>query len=172
MTEIGNRAGKPYAAAAAVILLVAVFSTVAQAGWLDGIFRNSPSEIAKSAGVVSTGGSVKIPLTALASGKALFLVAEFGGRQFHYFALRSSDGVYRAAFDACDVCFRANRGYRQEGELMVCNQCGQSFPGVKINEVRGGCNPAPLARQVLGRYLVIRKADIAAGAQYFPSKRT
>ncbi|HEY7527662.1 MAG TPA: Fe-S-containing protein, partial [Candidatus Deferrimicrobiaceae bacterium] len=68
-------------------------------------------------------------------------MAELDGRQFHYFVLRSSDGTYRAAFDACDVCFRANRGYRQEGDLMVCNQCGQTFPSVKINEVKGGCNP-------------------------------
>jgi putative ABC transport system ATP-binding protein len=86
----------------------------------------------------------EIPLTALDSGNALFLVAELDGRQFHYFVLRSSDGTYRAAFDACDVCFRANRGYRQEGDLMVCNQCGQTFPSVKINEVKGGCNPAAL----------------------------
>jgi len=27
---------------------------------------------------------------------------------------------------------------------MVCNQCGQTFPSVKINEVKGGCNPAAL----------------------------
>ena len=81
--------------------------------------------------------AIRIPLKSLDSGKALFLVSETGGRQVHYFALKSSDGKYRAAFDACDVCFRANRGYRQEGDRMVCNQCGQSFPSVKVNEVKG-----------------------------------
>jgi uncharacterized membrane protein len=86
--------------------------------------------------------------------------------------MRSSDGVYRAAFDACDVCFRANRGYRQEGDRSVCNQCGQTFPSTKINEIKGGCNPAPLARKVEGQYLVIQKADMAAGKGYFPFKRS
>lgn len=157
---------------AAVVLLAAGLAVAAHGGLFDSVFKKSPAEIAKAAGVVETGGAVKIPLTALDSGKALFLVSELDGRQFHYFAVRSSDEVYRAAFDACDVCFRANRGYRQEGDVMVCNQCGQTFPSMKVNEIKGGCNPAPLTRQVLGQYLVIQKADIAAGSPYFPSRRT
>lgn len=157
---------------AAAILLVAGIAVAAHGGLLDGVFKKSPAQNAKAAGVIATGEAVKVPLKALDSGKALFLVAELGGQQVHYFALKSSDGVYRAAFDACDVCFRANRGYRQEGDLSVCNQCGQSFPSVKINEIKGGCNPAPLSRKVEGQYLVIKKADLAAGKEYFPSKRS
>ena len=154
------------------ILFLAGFITIAQAGLFDGILKKSPAETAKAAGVVETADQVKIPLKALDSGKALFLMNDALGRQLYYFALKSSDGQYRAAFDACDVCFRANRGYRQEGDLMVCNQCNQSFPSVKINEVKGGCNPAPLARKVEGQYLVIKKSDIAAGKDYFPGKRS
>ena len=37
-----------------------------------------------------------------------------------YFILKSTDGVIRAAFDACDVCWRAGKGYYQEGSSMVC----------------------------------------------------
>lgn len=170
MSGNGKRNGKLQLAATA--LLVAVFATVAHAGLLDGILKKTPAEIAKSAGVVETPDRVKIPLKSLDSGKALFLLNEASGRPVYYFALKSSDGQYRAAFDACDVCFRANRGYRQEGDLMVCNQCGQKFPSVKINEVKGGCNPAPLARKVEGQYLVIEKTDIAAGKGYFPGKRS
>ncbi len=154
------------------ILLLAGLATISQAGLFDGILKKSPAETAKAAGVVETADQVKIPLKALDSGKALVLRNETLGRQLYFFALKSSDGQYRAAFDACDVCFRANRGYRQEGDLMVCNQCGQNFPSVKINEVKGGCNPAPLARKVEGGYLVIKKSDIAAGKDYFPGKRS
>lgn len=172
MSGNGNRNGKIYLAVAAAVLLVAGFAAIAQAGLLDGILKKTPAEIAKSAGVVETPDRVKIPLKSLDSGKALFLANEASGRPVRYFALKSSDGQYRAAFDACDVCFRANQGYRQEGDLMVCNQCGQKFPSVKINEVKGGCNPAPLARKVEGQYLVIEKTDIAAGKGYFPGKRS
>ncbi len=157
---------------AAAILLIAGVAAIAQAGWVDGIFKKSPAEIAKSAGIVETADAVKIPLKAFDTGKALFLQQDVDGRQLYYFALKSSDGAYRAALDACDVCFRANRGYRQEGDLMICNNCGQTFPSARIGEVKGGCNPHPLARKVEGQYLVISKSDIAAGKDYFPRKRT
>lgn len=172
MEKIGKQERRTRGVIAAAILLLAGVAAIAQAGWVDGIFKKSPAEIAKSAGVVETGDAVKIPLKALDSGKALFLQQEFGGRQLHYFALKSSDGAYRSAFDACDVCFRANRGYRQESDLMACNNCGQTFPSAKIGEVKGGCNPHPLARKVEGQYLVIKKSDIAAGKDYFLRKRT
>jgi uncharacterized membrane protein len=140
-------------------------------GLFDGIFKKSPAEIAMSAGVVETADAVKIPLKALDSGKALFLQQEVDGRQLYYFALKSSDGAYRSALDACDVCFRSNRGYRQDGDLMVCNNCGQTFPSARIGEVKGGCNPHPLARKVEGQYLVIKKTALAAGKDYFLRKR-
>ncbi|MBI5418902.1 MAG: DUF2318 domain-containing protein [Deltaproteobacteria bacterium] len=157
---------------AAAILLLAGFTASARAGLLDSVFKKSPAENAKAAGVVDTADMMKIPLKNLDSGKALFLVAEVEGRQVYYFALKSSDGAYRAAFDACDVCFRTNRGYRQEGDLMVCNNCGQTFPSVKIGEVKGGCNPHPLPRRVEGQHLIIQKSDIAAGKNYFVRKRS
>jgi len=157
-------------AVAAGLLLVVVAAV--SAGVLDGIFKKSPAESAKAAGVVETADSVKIPLKSLDSGKALLLSLESDGRQIYYFALKSRDGAYRAALDACDVCFQSNRGYRQEGDLMVCNNCGQTFPSNRIGEIKGGCNPHPLARRIEGRYLVIGKADIVAGKDYFARKRS
>jgi uncharacterized membrane protein len=172
MRGIGRQKRRIRGIIAASILLLAGFAAIAQAGLFDGIFKKSPVETARLAGVVETGDAVKIPLKALDSGKALFLQQEFGGRQLHYFALKSSDGAYRSAFDACDVCFRSNRGYRQDGDLMVCNNCGQTFPSARIGEVKGGCNPHPLARKVEGQYLVIKKSDILAGKDYFARNRT
>ncbi|MBF8259845.1 MAG: DUF2318 protein [Actinobacteria bacterium] len=172
MTIIRKQERRIRGVLAVAILLLAGFVTIAQAGLLDGIFKKSPAEIAKSAGIVETSDEVKIPLKALDTGKALFLQQEVDGRQLYYFALKSSDGAYRAALDSCDVCFRANRGYRQDNDLMVCNNCGQTFPSAKIGEVKGGCNPHPLARKVEEQYLVVKKSDIAAGKDYFLRKRT
>lgn len=163
--------GKGMAIMVAVVLLVGAGS-LAYSGVLSGLFKKSPSESAKAAGVVETANAVKIPLKTLDSGKTLFLSQESNGRQLYYFALKSRDGAYRAALDACDVCFKSNRGYRQEGDLMVCNNCGQTFPSNRIGEIKGGCNPHPLARGIEGQYLVIRKADIVAGKDYFARKRS
>ena len=172
MAQSNRWNSKTKGALAAAILLLSGFTAVAQAGWFDGIFKKTPVEIAKSAGVVETADAVKIPLKALDSGKVLFLRAEMGGRPLYYFALKISDGTYRAAFDACDGCFRTNLGYRQEGDRMVCNKCELAFPSVRIGEITGECNPHRLAHKVEGQYLVIQKGDIAAGKNYFPDNRS
>jgi len=94
------------------------------------------------------------------------------GTSINFFILKSSDGVLRAAFDACDVCWRAGLGYYQEGDFMVCRNCGQRFASIKVNEIRGGCNPAPLNRQVAGDQLVIKVKDILEGQRYFNFSRS
>ena len=87
-----------------------------------------------------------------------------------YFIIQSADGVLRAAFDACDVCWPAGKGYYQEGDHMVCRNCGRRFASNKVKEVKGGCNPAPLDRRVEGDRLVIEANDIRAGKGYFDFK--
>ena len=90
------------------------------------------------------------------------------GLNIRYFLLKSSDGVIRAAFDSCDTCWSAGKGYRQEGDLMVCNNCGLKFASVKINEVKGGCNPAPLTRTAKGDKIIVKVKDIVEqGSFYF-----
>jgi uncharacterized membrane protein len=89
------------------------------------------------------------------------------GRPIEFFVLKSQDGVVRAAFNACDVCYESKKGYVQEGDYMVCNNCGRRFPADQINVVHGGCNPSPLTRTVEGQTLVIQVQDILQGQQYF-----
>jgi len=168
--SVKRRNGWIIGGVAAGILVVVVAAV--SAGVLDGLLKKSPAGIGKAAGVAETADIVRIPLNALDSGKALFLPLESEGRQVYYFALKSRDGAYRAALDACDVCFKSNRGYRQEGDLMVCNNCGQTFPSNRIGEIKGGCNPHPLARGIEGQDLVIRKDDILAREDYFARKRS
>jgi uncharacterized membrane protein len=89
------------------------------------------------------------------------------GITVRFFVLKSSDGVIRAAFDACDVCWRSGKGYYQDGDFMVCRNCGKRFASIKVNEIKGGCNPAPLDRTMVGDKLVLKVTDILKGAQYF-----
>jgi len=95
------------------------------------------------------------------------------GLDIRYFLLKSSDGVIRAAFDACDTCWSSGKGYRQEGDYMVCNNCGLRFASVKINEIKGGCNPAPLTRAARGDKITIKVKDIVEqGSFYFNFNRS
>jgi uncharacterized membrane protein len=119
-----------------------------------------------------TATEVSFPVQAFSDGQARYFKYPAGnGITVNFFVLRSSDGIIRAAFDACDVCWREGKGYYQEGDDMVCRNCGQRFASVKVNVIKGGCNPAPLDRTVVGNKLVIKIADILGGSQYFDFTR-
>lgn len=121
-----------------------------------------------AAGLTSNAAGVEISLADLEGGKARHYSWKApDGKEIRFFAIKSSDGVVRAAFDACDVCWPERKGYRQDGDYMVCNNCGQRFASVRINEVKGGCNPSPLERRIEGTKLVITAADLQTGARYF-----
>jgi uncharacterized membrane protein len=110
---------------------------------------------------------VSLPATLFDDGKARHFEHVAGEFKIKYFVLKSSDDVIRAAFDACDVCWPAGRGYYQEGDYMVCRNCGRKFASVLVNEVKGGCNPAPLNRRVDNGKVIIEVKDILEGRQYF-----
>jgi len=109
----------------------------------------------------------RFPLSTFDDYKAHYYTYMHEGQAIKFFILKSADGVVRAAFDACDVCYGAKKGYSQDGDEMVCMNCGLRFPTNKINVVRGGCNPAPLHRTVKDDTLVIQANDIVAGLSYF-----
>ncbi|NNF99686.1 MAG: DUF2318 domain-containing protein [Desulfobacteraceae bacterium] len=135
------------------------------------LFLNSAD---KGAGVTITpkqtaanAGFVKYPVSMFDDGKARHFEHSAGDLKVKYFILKSSDGIVRAAFDACDVCWPAGKGYYQDGDHMVCRNCGRRFASVMVNEVQGGCNPAPLNRRVENNELIIEVADINSGRSYF-----
>jgi uncharacterized membrane protein len=108
------------------------------------------------------------PEKTFAAGKAQYYEYKTeDGIRIKYFIIKSADGVIRAAFDACDVCWREGKGYAQKGDFMVCRNCGQRFASLRINEVKGGCNPGPLAREIKGGNVVIKTSDILEGKRYF-----
>ncbi|MBT7238204.1 DUF2318 domain-containing protein [Candidatus Woesearchaeota archaeon] len=110
-------------------------------------------------------GMIKIPLKEI-SNQAKF----YNEGKIKYFVVKASDGFIKTAFDACDVCYSSHKGYRQEGNIMICNNCGNSYPidGLGTENKRGGgCWPGYLPSQVEGEYLIIKKTDINSGSYRF-----
>ena len=120
-----------------------------------------------SASAQPTSNQVMYPVNIFDDGKAKHFEYRLNNTTIKYFIIKSSDGVIRAAFDACDVCWPEGKGYYQEGDYMVCRNCGRRFESVLVNEVKGGCNPAPLKRKVENGQLIIQVKDILEGNQYF-----
>jgi len=154
----------------AAIVVVAVAGVVTMLTARPGTQGTTPvADAAAVAGSgVSTTAAVTLPVAQFADGKARHYSHDLGGgAAVKYFVLKSADGVIRAAFDACDVCWPAGKGYYQDGDQMVCRNCGRRFDSVRVNDVQGGCNPAPLRRSVEGDRVVIQVRDIVEGRRFF-----
>jgi len=127
----------------------------------------APSSGSEFMPVTPQNGVISLPVAELSAGRARFYTVQARGKAIPFFVVEGPDGVVRAAFDACDICFAARKGYHQEEDFMVCNNCGNTFPIDLINVEKGGCNPVPLNRTVEGSQVVIALSDLEAGARYF-----
>jgi uncharacterized membrane protein len=128
----------------------------------------APSAVQPSAEALPAGQDARLPASLFDDGRARFYRYTTSiGREIRLFVMRSSDGVIRAAFDACDVCYRERKGYYQAGDTMVCVNCGRRFESSNINVISGGCNPAPIQRTVEGSHVLLKASDLDLGAVYF-----
>lgn len=113
-------------------------------------------------------GVFAFPVSAFADGKAKHFEYKVSPEnRIRFFLVKSADGKIRSAFDACEVCFRAKKGYVQQGNDMICINCGLKFKTEKVGDMKGGCNPSPLKRTIEGDKVVISLADVMSGQRYF-----
>jgi len=135
-----------------IFLIVAVFTK----GF--GLFGSNPTGPATT----NPDSFVNIPLSDTTS-NAKWYEYDTSGSKIKFFAVKTSDGTVKTAFDACDVCYYAKKGYRQEGDYMVCNNCGNRYPvaglGTK-NKTPSGCWPGYLPSAVEGDNILIKKSDL------------
>lgn len=111
---------------------------------------------------------VRIPLSDVSNGQAKFFEASLSNNTtVRFFVIKTSDGVYRAALDACEVCYGAGKGYYQDGDQMVCRKCGRHFSVNTVNNGTTGCHPIGLTRTVDGSDLLIKANELESGSQYF-----
>ena len=91
------------------------------------------------------------------------------GKIIYFFVVKDRAGIYRAAANACQVCFDARMGFRQEGDFMVCNTCGNKYPLEKIATEKGGCNPGPIDQnlEVKDGQIIIKQSGLEQVAEFF-----
>jgi len=77
--------------------------------------------------------------------KAAFFPLEVDGMKMEVLAVKAPDGTIRTAFNTCQVCYRSGRAYfKQEGDVLICQNCGQRFRTNQVEVKAGGCNPLPI----------------------------
>lgn len=75
-----------------------------------------------------------------------FYPIELDGVSMEVMAAKDANGTIRLAYNTCQVCYSSGRGYyKQEGDKLVCQNCGNQFTIEQIGESGGGCNPIPIS---------------------------
>lgn len=133
-TRKGNRYGK-FIILGAAIGVLAVTGYFLLRGDKDNN-KNGNSSIAQAA--------VKINKQEV-SAKAKFYPYESDGIKMEVLAVKASDGSIRTALNTCQVCYPSGMGYYiQEGDELVCQNCGNRFQLDMVEVIKGGCNPVPV----------------------------
>ena len=122
---------------AAVLVLLALFFVSRLMDKPD-----SPA-LAETAAVVKDNDLI-IPLQTNTK-QASFFPVDIGKIRLEVLAVQAPDGSIRTAFNTCQVCYDSGRGYYiQQGEYLVCQNCGNEFSMSDVEIVKGGCNPVPI----------------------------
>jgi hypothetical protein len=129
--------------------------------------RDASARMRNTAIVMAENGDIRIPMNSVEDGNAHFFSYATGGKTVTFVVMKAADGSIRTAFDACVACNHAKLGYRQEGNYLVCNNCGMGFAPAEVGQQTGGCNPIPVQKAMDGQMLVLKAKDLDAGVQYF-----
>jgi hypothetical protein len=115
-------------------------------------------------------GEIKLDKTIFTDNQAKFYNVKMAtGKTIYFFVVKDKNGVYRAAANGCQVCFGTGKGFRQEGDEIVCNNCGNRYPVEKIATEKGGCNPGPIDPniEIINGKLIIKGSSIEEVANLF-----
>jgi uncharacterized membrane protein len=113
-------------------------------------------------------GVVRIALAGLGPSQVRFFhFLNSANQEARLFVGRDPQGELTAAFDANEICYKTKRGYRHEGEWVVCNKCDKAFRLAEIKAGGGGCKPIPLPFRVEGDTLLLTEQEILKGWRYF-----
>ncbi len=128
---------------------------------------NTGGDISETA---SDDGDLKI-LKSEITEMAKFYPYNANGTKLEILAVKASDGTIRTAFNTCQVCNGSPKAYyKQQGEVLVCQNCGNRFEMDMIEQQRGGCNPIPIMKDEKtddGTNIIISKDFIARNKDLF-----
>ncbi|MGM9657743.1 MAG: Fe-S-containing protein [Eubacteriales bacterium] len=97
--------------------------------------------------IIAEGEYLTLPISKI-NETATFYPFTVDGMQMEILAVKASDGTVRTAFNTCQACYASGRGcYVQNGNHLVCRNCGSRFSADEVENVTGGCNPVPILEE-------------------------
>jgi uncharacterized membrane protein len=116
------------------------------------------------------GKMLVIPVKDIGAQAGFFSFGAAPNVTMRFFAVLDKNKTVRIAFDACDVCYRAKKGYRIVDGLAVCGNCGNRFPLEALGEDSGGggCWPSYLAFTTGTGNVILKVSDLNKKQYLFP----
>lgn len=123
-----------------IIICVIIIVVVQKVNQKD----TSSNKTVKTESVLNQDGNLVIPVSDISS-TAKFYTVDVDGTTMEILAIEASDGSIRTAFNTCQVCYSSGRGYyKQAGDKLVCQNCGNQFTADQVEVSKNGCNPVPI----------------------------
>ncbi len=156
MREWEFRRQRQWSFAAAILCALVVVSLAAEFAYGRAMAAPTPAKE-----LIAQDNQVRIPLSELTDQSLHFYTADVNGTVVRFLVIHKTNGDYTTALDACQICGRS--GYRQEGQNVICRNCGASIYVPSIGD-HGGCNPIPVKSSVVGGEVIVDLSALAGAA--------
>lgn len=131
--------------------------------------KDLTSDYSQATESASSVGDLVIPKSEITK-TARFYPYNANGTRLEVLAVKAGDGTIRTAFNTCQVCNGSPRAYyEQEGDVLVCQNCGNRFKPDMVEQQRGGCNPVPIMKDekkddgtniIIPKELIVKNKDM------------
>jgi len=142
--------------AAAVLCVLVVVSLAAEFAYSRAMAAPVPART-----LTAQNNQVRIPLSDLTDSSLHFYAVDVEGTTMRFLVVHQTTGNYAVALDACQICGWS--GYRQQGQNVICRNCGATIYIPSIGE-HGGCNPVPVKSSVEGGEVIVDLSTFTSSA--------
>jgi high-affinity iron transporter len=156
MREWEFRRQRRWSFAAAILCVGVVVSLAGEFAYTRAMNAPTPARM-----LIARDGRVRIPLADLTDTSLHFYTADVNNTVIRFLVIHKTSGDYATALDACQICGPA--GYRQEGQNVICRNCGAVIYIPSVGD-RGGCNPIPVKSKVEGGEVIVDLSALAGAA--------
>ncbi|HEX4074428.1 MAG TPA: Fe-S-containing protein [Candidatus Acidoferrales bacterium] len=156
MREWEFRRQRRWSFAAAILCVLVIVSLAAEFAYAHAMNQPSPAKE-----LTSENGEVRISLSDLTDQSVHFYNADVNNTEIRFMVIHQTNGNYAVALDACQICGWA--GYKQEGQNVICRNCGATIYIPSIGD-KGGCNPIPVKSEVANGEVIVELASLTFSA--------
>lgn len=156
MREYEFRRQRRWSFAAAALCVAVVLLLTAEY-----VYARSMNAPVQAKLLIAQNNQVRVPLSELTDSSLHYYTADVDAAEIRFLVIHKTNGDYATALDACQICGAA--GYKQEGQNIICRNCGAAIYVPSVGDA-GGCNPIAVKSQVEGGEVIVDLSALSKAA--------